>query len=63
MTHLKRKWNSLFDLKEYFEKNKSESVEYYDGGILRTNKGEYGLAFSELIFRENNETKKTKGRK
>ena len=33
-------------------KNKEEKVEYYDGGILRTNKGEYGLAFGELKFRK-----------
>ena len=33
-------------------KTKVETVEYYDGGILRTNKGEYGLAFGELKFRK-----------
>ena len=55
MNHLKRKWNSLWDVKEYFMKTKVEKVEYYDGGILRTNKGEYGLAFGELKFRKKDE--------
>ena len=52
MKHLKRKWNSLTDFKAYIEKHTKEKVEYFDGGILRTNKGEYGLAFGELIFRK-----------
>ena len=52
--HLKRKWNSLTDFKAYIEKNTEETVEYFDGGILRTNKGEYGLAFGEIIFRKKN---------
>jgi hypothetical protein len=55
MNHLKRKWNSLWDVKEYFMKTKVEIVEYYDGGVLRTNKGEYGLAFGELKFRKKDE--------
>ena len=52
MSHLKRKWNSLTDLKDYFEKNKQEKIEFFDGMVLVTNKGTYGLAFGELNFRE-----------
>jgi hypothetical protein len=54
LNHLKRKWNSLTDFKSWLEKNTKEKVEYFDGMVVRTNKGEYGLAFGELSFRKNN---------
>jgi hypothetical protein len=53
MKHLKRKWNSLTDFKVWLEKNTKEKVEYFDGLQLITNKGIYGLAFSELSFKKN----------
>jgi len=52
MKHLKRKWNSLTDLKTYIEKSTKEKIEFFDGCVLVTNKGTYGLAFGQLIFRE-----------
>jgi len=49
--HLNRKWNSLSDLKDYFEKNKEETVLVdFDGLSLTTNKGVYGLFDSHLLF-------------
>jgi hypothetical protein len=50
LKHLDRNWNSLSDLKDYLEKNNLEKVEYFDGLMLRTNKGKYGLAFGKLSF-------------
>ena len=50
MKHLNRKWNSLTELKDYLEKNNLEEIKYFDGGILKTNKGNYYLAFSQLRF-------------
>lgn len=52
MSYLKRKWNSLSDFKHYLDKNTKEKVKYFDGCILVTNKGTYGLAFGELSFRK-----------
>jgi hypothetical protein len=52
MKHLRRNWNSLTDLKLYIEKNTKEKVEFFDGMVLVTNKGTYGLAFGQLNFRE-----------
>lgn len=49
---LTRKWNSLSDVVAYLERNTTEKVTYFDGAILHTNKGEYGLAFSQLHFRK-----------
>jgi len=50
LKHLNRKWNSLSDLKDYFEKNKEETVLDFDGLSLTTNKGVYGLFNSHLSF-------------
>jgi hypothetical protein len=47
-----RKWNSLTQFKEYLEKNTKEKVKYFDGMLLRTNQGTYGLAAGELSFKE-----------
>jgi len=52
--HLNKKWNSLSDLKEFFDRNKQETVLYYDGMILKTNKGNYGLSFGQLSFEKKN---------
>jgi len=51
--HLKRKWNSLSDFKDYIEKNTKEKIEYFDGARLITNKNSYGLAFDEIIVVKN----------
>lgn len=50
MKHLNKSWNSLSDLRDYFEKNKTETVVYFDGLTLKTNLGVYGLAFGKLSF-------------
>jgi len=47
--HLKRKWNSLSDFKDYIEKHTKEVVEYFDGARLITNKNHYGLAFGQVF--------------
>ena len=50
MKHLNRSWNSLTDLKDYLEKNNIEKVKYFDGGLLKTDQGNYYLAFNKLRF-------------
>jgi hypothetical protein len=54
MKHLNRNWNSLSDLKDYLQKNQLESIIYFDGLTLKTNKGNYGLAFGRLSFEKKN---------
>ena len=54
MKHLNKNWNSLTDLKEYLTKNKIERIIYFDGLTLKTDKGNYGLAFGRLSFEKKN---------
>lgn len=43
-----RSWNSLTQLKEYFEKEKIEKIVSFNGAVLETKTAYYSLAFGEL---------------
>ena len=45
---MERSWNSLTQLKEYFEKEKIETVVNFNGEVLETKKAYYKLAFGKL---------------
>lgn len=45
---MERSWNSLTQLKEYFEKEKIETVVNFNGEVLETKKAYYRLAFGKL---------------
>ena len=50
--HLTRKWNSLYDLSEYLEKNGIEKIKNFDGASLLTNKRYYTLYQGELSYED-----------
>jgi len=45
---MERSWNSLTQLKEYFEKEKTEKVVSFDGSVLETKGAYYTLAFGKI---------------
>lgn len=48
---MERKWNSLRQLKDYFEKTNEEKVVDYDGASLTTKKYVYTLV-TPMLYRD-----------